>query len=447
MTPMEGTHVRVSKLSAVAMTFVMAAMVSAIVVPTPAVAEAGVTILDAPPPGFSSWQQLFAVQNPLNDAGFRIQSIAQAQATSGYSGFALDVFHNSLDLRWKGQPGPVEQATITQVRTLGIKVNLLPAVYSRAELTAMSDLVQRDAVDRGTGERVTRIEPRPDGSGIDVQVRRTSTSAVRAASAIGSSLPNVQRAVAQGGVRVTAGAQPGTPFLREADQPMFWGGALILNDAGACSSGFAVNWPQIGKNYIVTAGHCGAVGSVWRSGSGALLGTAEGTSVDRGYDALFINTTPNGGSEGHIYDGPGIYQPGQFDKLVKGASHVGKNGWICLSGALTGAKCATQVDSNGEITDCDLPPLPCVKVITALGSGNIAGYGDSGGPVFTLSNNYPIAAGTITAAHGTLDYKCKDPLQGHFGFTSATRLCSTGVEFTDLLNAMSKYNGLRITAA
>jgi hypothetical protein len=250
-------------------------------------------------------------------------------------------------------------------------------------------------------------------------------------------------------VTVVAMSGPSTEFLREADVPKFWGGALLMasGNSAACSSGFSATWPSIGKTYEITASHCGAIGSSWYSGGGLFIGNAEGHT--NAYDSLFINTTPQGGSEGRVYDGPGVWSSGQFSKPVDHAAHIGNNGFVCLSGALTGAKCNTQVTSTTD-SDCSDPSLGCVHLIDAVSRSSqiIAGQGDSGGPVFTLTgtnNSRDVAVGLVHGnIPGTSVVSCPDPLNGHISGFPSTRLCSTNVSFTDVINAMAPFNGLSI---
>jgi hypothetical protein len=404
------------------------------------------------PAGFQTWAAVFAAQNPLNDAGFEIQSAADANPSSGYTNFSMDIETRTLTVYWKGKPSPAESAVINAVRGRGIAVTLVAAKHSRRDLRAMTASIERDAGVL-SAPRILRITTATDGSGIKIGVSMpagsTRPAQVLGAATVSTHLPNLAKVMAGGDVSVVTQVSATSEYLREYDVAPFWGGALLMasGNTSACSTGFAANWPAIGKNYIITAAHCGAVGSTWYSGGGVLEGTAEGHTT--AYDALFINTTPHGGSQGRVYDGPGIYQSGQFSKPVHGAAHVGVNGWVCLSGSFTGAVCNTQVTSTTD-SDCSDPSLGCVNLIDAVSRSNsiIAGQGDSGGPVFTLSgdNTADYAVGLV---HGPIPgdgtTTCSDPLYGHFPGFGTTRVCSSNVSFTDVIDAMAPFNGLTIS--
>src|SRR5262249_989008 len=120
---------------------------------------------------------------------------------------------------------------------------------------------------------------------------------------------------------------------------------------------------------------------------------------------------------------------------------------VCLSGSFTGAVCNTQVTSTSD-TDCSIASIGCVHIIDAVSRSNsvVAGQGDSGGPVFTLTgtnNSRDVAVGLIHASvPGQPTLTCADPLFGHIHGEPATRICSVNVSFTDIINAMAPFNGL-----
>jgi hypothetical protein len=393
------------------------------------------------PKGFTSWSQLFAAQRVLDDAGFRIKDAGKG--TSGYAGLRVDVTTRSLTVYWKGQPPAAAGQAIAAARSAGIKVTVMPAKYSKSELDARVALILKDAAATG-GERVVTAIGRADGSGIDVGVASAAPSASSAPvqPSAGRSLGHLQQAVQAGGVNVTV-RRPAPRFLRESDTPRFWAGALTFNnsDGAACTTGFAATNPNTGTSYILTAGHCGPAGSTWTNGVGAVIGTAD--AINHEDDALYIPTN----SAGRSYDGPFVFQPGQFSKPVRGASHSNVGDIVCLSGSLTGANCLGQVD-NTDMWECSSPVEPCTHLIGAAPrapSVNIAGEGDSGGPVFTLTDNdnADIARGLIHGAYGTIDFNCSDPLFGHYAGFGSTRICSDGVTFTDVVSALDA-QGLQI---
>jgi hypothetical protein len=317
------------------------------------------------------------------------------------------------------------------------------AAHSKLELDAQAAAIARDA-DRGGTHRLARITIATDGSGIRVGIITAGGTAPLASTgpSLATGLPHLQSALAQGDVTVVAQARPTPLYSRESDLAPFWGGDLLTYKlpssntvAVARSGGFAATWPSVGKTHLITAGHCGGVGATWYNGTGILVGAVEGRN--NAYDASFINTTPNGGSGGRVYDGPGVWKSGQTDKPVAGAAHVGVNSYVCTSGAITGIACGALVTFTSHL-DCSVTALGCVNVIDGYNENStptiLGESGDSGGPVFTLTDNgtKDIAVGLI---HGPVPNAatttCSDPLAAHFsGFPQRSRAVTTSLSRT-----------------
>jgi hypothetical protein len=252
---------------------------------------------------------------------------------------------------------------IESVRALGIKIKLLPAKYSRAELDAKVDLIGLDARKR-SGDRVSYITKHPDGSGVTVGVQPGSAGASPLdGSTLGRELPHLRAAVAQGGITVRAAPkQQNAPFLRESDGVPHAGGAIVRNAAsgGRCTSGFAVNWPSVG-DYMTTAAHCGWTGVSFTNGIGQHMGVM--TNGNFGYDMRFIRTVGSPGSYGAIYTGSPATVAGQTGANITGASHTHIGDWLCVSGAFRGLRCSIR--ASGPTVDC----RDWVEV-TGLGNAN-----------------------------------------------------------------------------
>ena len=468
----------ISLASLALLTFVGGAITTGVARATPAQGASSAASTAAQPDsglpaGFSSWAAVFAVQNPLNDAGFSIADAAKSNPRSGYTNFSIDIASRSLTVYWHGRPSPAEQRKIDAVRAGGIGVRLVAAAHSKLDLNAQADAIAQDAQLDGA-HNLARITIATDGSGIDVGVIATGSGPAAAAvagigsqagtaAALATGLPHLRAALAQGDVTVEAQAQPTPLYTREDDLAQFWGGDLLTfrsvtfpDQVGAvCSGGFAANWPSQGKTYMITAAHCGGGGVLFsdtaRTGAGFLIGNIEGRN--KPYDAAFINATPNGGTAGSVYDGPRAYLPGQTAKPVAKAAHVGVNSFVCTSGAITGIACGGKVTSTTQ-RDCSYKPLGCVNLIDAVDKNptptHLSEEGDSGGPVFTLTDNgaKDVAVGLI---HGGVpntpvdmcDTPIKPPLFPLFPTTKVH--CSYNVSFTDVIDAMAPYNGLTIT--
>lgn len=129
-----------------------------------------------------------------------------------------------------------------------------------------------------------------------------------------------------------------------------------------CTDGFhGVN--DRGVAVIITAGHCGEVGSVWSSNGGTVLGTMTQRRFVKGGgedDFAIIRNAGNVGLGPTVRDGGTIKY---VDRL--GVPKRGQR--VCTTGKTSGTRCGkiTRVKSNGII------------VTTILSK-----HGDSGGPLF-----------------------------------------------------------------
>jgi hypothetical protein len=404
------------------------------------------------PRGFTSWQQLFDAQRPLDEAATQIEAAAHSNPRSGFTSVRVDAESNLLTLYWQGAPAKAERNVIDTVRARGITVKLVGARYSQTQLDAQVDLIARDAV-RAAGERVVSITKRPDGSGVTVGVDPGPAQAM-SRSALGRSLPNLQAAAGQGAITVVAvPKQPRPNLLRENDGRPFYGGALIRGPLGVCTSGFAVHWPGVG-DYMTTAAHCGWPGISITNGVWNIMGVM--TDGNFGYDLRFIRTTGTPGSSGVIYTGSPVYAAGQTTTPVTRASHTHIGDWLCVSGALRGLRCSIRASG---------PTIDCRDRVEVIGLGNangcfyveggissvgelFVGHGDSGGPIFVPINgiNQPNsradARGLVSAIPvGWEFYDCLDPTTGTIGED-----CTTAVWFTDILDAIAPWaaSGMRV---
>ncbi|MBW9214791.1 S1 family peptidase [Mumia sp. zg.B53] len=166
---------------------------------------------------------------------------------------------------------------------------------------------------------------------------------------------------------------------RTSDTSPHWGGARITSPSKVCSSGFTVRSKSSSTRYSVTAGHCGANGTSWYSGS-YYFGQIAGRSNYPAYDQARL--------AGSTYTNS-IYTDGldNFNvRTVTGANDgaVGDN--VCASGAVTKSVCGIEIKSLSA-SYCDDPAKPAT-CSTYLMRGRrsddrvIARLGDSGGPVY-----------------------------------------------------------------
>lgn len=83
----------------------------------------------------------------------------------GFAGLELDD-DGVVTVFWKGEPGPAADALVHTASTT-VAVRLRPAAHTAAELLVEMDRLWHRT---GPGYTVASMSPRPDGSGLDVEV-------------------------------------------------------------------------------------------------------------------------------------------------------------------------------------------------------------------------------------------------------------------------------------
>jgi streptogrisin D len=223
------------------------------------------------------------------------------------------------------------------------------------------------------------------------------------------------------GVRLVASSLTRTSRLSDTPNGGHWGGARITSALKNCTAGFSVVRRSNGQRGSVTAGHCGGVGTLWRSGTN-YYGT---TSVRTGYpnyDQSLIT--------GSTY-GPKIWTDGPGDSVdirtVTGGADPGVGTVVCQSGSFSTSLCGITVRStSAKYCDAD----GCTTyVIRATRGGQIAIVaGDSGGPVYTRPGASTATIRGITfAGSGCASSRCTTlyaeryaSIAGHLGVNALT---------------------------
>ncbi|WP_238165758.1 S1 family peptidase [Kribbella caucasensis] len=178
------------------------------------------------------------------------------------------------------------------------------------------------------------------------------------------------------GVSAVAGGVARMSRFNDTPKGGHWGGARITSATKNCSAGFSVVRRSSNTRGSVTAGHCGGVGTVWRSGQ-HYYGT---TSVRTGYpdyDQALLTGSAYGAK---IWtDGPGDTAN---TRVVKGGDDPAVGASVCQSGSFSTSLCGLTVRSlSAKYCDTD----GCTTyVIRATRNGQTAIIGgDSGGPVYS----------------------------------------------------------------
>ena len=153
------------------------------------------------------------------------------------------------------------------------------------------------------------------------------------------------------------------------------GDAYLINRGGRCSVGFSVT------TGFVSAGHCGSVGAVATTSSGATLGTFSGSVFPGSGDFSYIR-----GSSGNTFTGRiNNYSGSTLPVSGSTASAVGAS--ICRSGSTTGVFCGTVRSLGASVTYAE-------GRVTGLTQTSVcAEPGDSGGSFYSGAQAQGVTSG------------------------------------------------------
>ncbi|MFC0627880.1 hypothetical protein [Kribbella deserti] len=222
-------------------------------------------------------------------------------------------------------------------------------------------------------------------------------------------------------VRLKPGRPERMDRLNDTANGGHWGGARIASALKYCTAGFSVVRRAINARASVTAGHCGANGTYWRSGSN-YYGTTNGRVNYPDYDQALLT--------GSSY-GPKIWTYGAGDtaqtRTVSSAADPAVGQLICQSGSFSNSICGIRVDSLSA-KYCD--PDGCTTYVirgTKSGETVIRG-GDSGGPVYTKPGSttatirgMAFAGGNCASSRCTTIYAERyDSIAGHLNVYALT---------------------------
>jgi hypothetical protein len=327
-------------------------------------------------------------QIPLDRAVTRIRA-AVTRPGAGHAGF-VEVWVNDdrhlVTVYWHGRvPADIQRLFASLRRGIGVRV--APARYSGAQLARAVSRV----LHARSGVHVTGAGPLPDGSGIvaDVAGPLPGAGAQRLFGA-GVAVHLVRVPPAAGNQSCVP--NPGdtlSPPARCYDLQAYWGGAVIENVTASdgCSSGFGVHSTIDGKDYMLTAGHCGNVGDTIKNGNEtATLGQI--THRNLNHDDAMISTL----SGNAYYDGPGVLNGDTHNsKIVAGQQPTAIGDWLCVSGSRAGTICSVQVTCLNQVVTTGGFTSTRVAEARFRGGGQTL-PGDSGGPLFSLAASNKVTA-------------------------------------------------------
>ncbi|MBK7820041.1 MAG: hypothetical protein IPJ61_02935 [Tessaracoccus sp.] len=203
----------------------------------------------------------------------------------------------------------------------------------------------------------------------------------------------------------------GGRLSRSSDTSPHWGGAKIVKSTGGgpCSTGFAVK-NSAGTKFMLTAAHCGALNTVWKSGSytvGKIVKRAPYPTFDLALigEKSYGTYIYMGGSTGSGTATGAAANPALYTKYcTSGSSSYENCDMDTLS--LTGVLCA---------------PDGCTSGLAVLVGISPVRPGDSGGPLVLKGASKVYPRGIVIAGSGLTTYAERwGPIQSYFSVSSVT---------------------------
>lgn len=402
-----------------------------------------------------------------------IESAPDSGPEQGFAGVVVAPDHGEVDLYWKGAPPEaVANAVERADATTGVRVVARPAAFTRRHLLDRADALVTDdrtllpPVAAPLSDRIYRVAVLPEGSGLDVGIARTSGLDADSLAAWSRLAHDTLEAALAVPVHLVVVDAPPMQFDRVADSPPWLGGARVVGE-GRCSSGFGVRGvaPRPSRPFgLLTAAHCRGDGQGrFRTGDRTRVVGLDDGRGDLRLDTRLIPVDEVGA---RIYTG-GVGDASEFTRPVRRPGRSLKGDEICTSGAATGARCdlvivnvdsfyrpagsttystvveATSRQHRGNLARFAFDVAAPESWVTIMpdpplvdpGTDVAAGQGDSGGPVFTLTNDGGVEArGTI--AGGSREVACG---RHHLG------ACTANVFFVDLEPALEHHRAALVT--
>ncbi|PWK46955.1 cellulose binding domain-containing protein [Actinoplanes xinjiangensis] len=334
----------------------------------PAAALPAGSVLDRIPP---SVRDRMIAQEKLVDTASVVRTAVTAGAPRGYAGIGLVGDH--VTLWWKGALPADIAAAVTAARHIA-PVSVQHAAYSGSQLKAQADglaeVVDADPADAAHGVRI-----KTDGSGLEVLVD----------TARGAKIPALPKSVVP--VRTVPQKRLEQRSTRLDDVAPWSGGMRLYRDPGyICTSGFGVRDLSTATPYLITAAHCGDLGTEWKDWSGEPVGTTVQRNADHDAEMIAVPSVSNKIYVGGVEDG--------VQARVAGWTEVYPGQLLCQSGTVSAEATGAPV-CNLEVKFHYTDREELVEA-TQLDGLEAARGGDSGGPVYAVT-----AAGTVLAAGTT----------------------------------------------
>jgi hypothetical protein len=360
--------------------------------------------------------ELQARQAPLLEAA-GIAITASHVAGSDIAGASIDVAAGKVDL-YRTKPTAALPAGMAKG---GVTISVHAAKFSAGQLEQAAAKLKASGKSLGDrGIAVSAVSIPVTGAGLDVTLLSAPTNAAGAPKAqAATEAKSTLNAVLGNAVATTktstAKWDKSSEYFsgwRFNDFPSWYGGDRI---AQGCTTGFPAVYN--GAMEMMTATHCGGVGTVFTNGprtngSTSYMGTV--ISANSGTDVSVIDVA---GSSNYINVGPAqnssVRAVGSWQSPVVGS-------YICQSGSYTGEVCGLRIVDTGQsvctsyiLWWCTAYMGPMADVVNYLGPNYYAaGHGDSGGPLYWYdSAGYVRPVGQV---HGQLFPNAKAAYPAYF---------------------------------
>lgn len=326
----------------------------------------------------------------------------------------------------------------------GVQVVVHQARFSRATMEQAGAAISHDA--QALGQQHVSVQafgPAVDGSGLDVSVVAGQGDSAAVAGAASVLRARYGAVIGQVTGAARQAANQGLYFagFRFNDFAPWYGADRIESSSAGCTSGVAANYN--GGPVMLTASHCGAVGTSWyngprSNGSFSFMGTTVYSNTATDIAAISVSSYTR-----YINVGYNPQTPTQVYTNGWASPVVGQ--YLCQSGSYTGERCGLRVvDTNQSVCLswvlwwCTFWQGPLADVISIYGpSEPAAGHGDSGAPVYRYDTSSSVTAEGLV--HGQLTPNAHAAFPAYFPDTLAcpapegtSNRCSAGFSFADM---------------
>lgn len=189
-------------------------------------------------------------------------------------------------------------------------------------------------------------------------------------------------------------------FNRRDDVPSFYGGGGLLASNALCSAGYTVTNAS-GNRWLVSAGHCYAIGTRVNAESNArYFGTVTNRALaSLGQTGLDMELLNGGSYAGRIFTG-GVTSSTSIPVAAAGSASAGYRNY-CHSGRTTGENCGhTAVSTSAQVCTA----TGCKTNVIAFTGGVLSQGGDSGSPFYAKDSRGAWIRGHVIAGNGSTSY-------------------------------------------